>query len=225
MRLLIVEDSKRLRDALAAGLSRLGYAVEVSGHGEEALFLAGTRAYDVIVLDLSLPGLDGIEILKRLRADGIDAHVLVLTARDTVSDRVRGLRSGADDYLVKPFAFDELVARIQSLTRRRYGARDPRWRLGEVEIDTSAQAVLVRGEAVALTRREYALLEFLAANDGRAVSRQELREHIWGDQPLASNAVDSAVCCLRRKLADADITDLIDTKRGFGYRLAVLRDA
>jgi DNA-binding response OmpR family regulator len=219
VRILIVEDSKRLRDLLALGLGKLGYAVDTSGNGEEALFLGQTRDYDVIVLDLTLPGLDGLDVLKGLRREGRSTHVLVLTARDTVVDRVRGLRTGADDYVVKPFAFDELAARIEALVRRRYEAKSPHRTVGELDIDTAARQVRFRGSVVPLTRRELAVLEYLSANRGRVVSRLELQEHVWGDRMLASNAVDSAVCCLRRKLGSADCPDLIATERGFGYTL------
>lgn len=221
MRLLIVEDSRRLRDLLALGLRKLGYAVDVSGNGEEGLVLGQTRDYDAIVLDLALPGLDGIDVLRRLRRDGVETPVLVLTARDTVFDRVRGLRTGADDYLVKPFAFDELVARVEALVRRRYDARDPHRAVGDLTVDTAARQVSFRGCAVPLTRREYAVLEYLVANQGKTVSRLELQQHVWGDRRLESNAVDSAIRCLRRKLSDSGCRDLIDVRKGFGYRLAV----
>ncbi len=227
MRLLIIEDSKRLRDILALGLRKLGYAVDTTGSGEEGLLLGQSRDYDVIVLDLTLPDLDGIEVLRRLRKDEtqVQKNVLILTARDTVFHRVRGLRSGADDYLVKPFDFDELVARVEALVRRRYETKDPQQDLGGLEIDTAARQVVWRGTSVSLTRREYAILEYLAANEGKIVSRFDLQQHVWGDQLLASNAVDSAICCLRKKLADVQCRDVIDTKKGFGYLLKVPQSA
>lgn len=219
MRLLLVEDSQRLQRSLGTGLRRLGYAVDIAGDGEEGLLQAESNEYDVIILDLMLPKLDGLQVLKRLRDGGSDAHVLILTARDTVDDRVRGLQTGADDFLVKPFAFAELLARVQALVRRRHGRKNPRLVVGALAIDTAARTVALQGRPVALTPREYALLEYLAARPGQVVSRGELEEHLYeGRIELSSNAVDSAVCALRRRL-DAPGSALIETRRGLGYVL------
>jgi DNA-binding response OmpR family regulator len=219
VRLLLVEDSQRLQRSLGAGLRRLGYAVDIAGDGEEGLRQAESNEYDVIILDLMLPKLDGLQVLKRLRDGDNDAHVLILTARDTVDDRVRGLQTGADDFLVKPFAFAELVARVQALVRRRHGRKNPRLVVGELAIDTAARTVALQGKPVALTPREYALLEYLAARPGKVVSRGELEDHLYeGRVELNSNAVDSAVCALRRRL-DAPGSSLIETRRGLGYVL------
>jgi DNA-binding response OmpR family regulator len=220
VRLLLVEDSQRLQRSLGLGLRRLGYAVDVAGDGEEGLRLAENDEYDVIILDLMLPRLDGLSVLKRLRDAGGDAHVLILTARDTVDDRVRGLQAGADDFLVKPFAFAELVARVQALVRRRHGTKNPRVVVGPLEIDTAARRVARDGDALTLTPREYALLEYLAAHPGQVVTRDEIEAHLYdGRIELASNAVDSAVCALRRRLDVPGRPSFIETRRGLGYVL------
>ncbi len=222
MRLLLIEDSARLQRSLGLGLRRAGYALDAATDGNEGLTLAQSHAYDVIILDLMLPGLDGMSVLRRLRADGGDAHVLILTARDTLDDRVAGLRAGADDVLIKPFAFEELLARIEALVRRRHGQKNPKIVIGELEIDTAARRVARAGQAITLAPREYALLEYLAARRGEVVTRSEIEEHLYdGRAELASNAVDSAVCALRRRIDADDGPSLIETRRGHGY---VLRD-
>ncbi len=220
MRLLLVEDSPLLQRYVGAGLRRAGFALDVAIEGTSALALAETNAYDVIVLDLMLPGLDGLSVLRRLRDGDGDALVLILTARDTVEDRVRGLRAGADDFLVKPFAFEELLARIQALLRRRHGQRSPRVVIGRLEIDTVARQVLRDGRGITLTPREYAVLEYLVARRGQVVSRAEIEEHVYdGHTELASNAVDSTVCTLRRRIDEPGEPSLIETRRGQGYIL------
>jgi DNA-binding response OmpR family regulator len=178
MRLLLVEDSQRLQRSLGLGLRRAGYALDVTGDGQAGLALAEGNDYDVIILDLMLPGLDGLSVLQRLRQDGSPTHVLILTARDTIEERVRGLQAGADDFLVKPFAFAELLARVQALCRRRHGHKNPRLTVGAMEIDTAARTVLRQGVLVPLAPREYALLEYLAVRQGRVVSRSEIEEHL-----------------------------------------------
>jgi DNA-binding response OmpR family regulator len=218
MRVLLVEDSPRLQRSLAVALKKAGYAVDVVGDGEEGLWHASHQDYDAIVLDIMLPRLDGLSLLERLRALGKQTHVLLLTARDTVEDRVRGLRKGADDYLVKPFALDELLARIEALCRRAYGTKQTHLVLGDVIIDTGARIVTSSGAQVELTPREYALLEYLVLRQGQVVSRQEIEEHIYDEaaDPL-SNVVDSAVCSLRKKLMASGAEPLIHTRRGHGY--------
>lgn len=216
MRVLYVEDSKILQRTVAVALRRSGYAVDVTGDGAEGLWFAEQHAYDVVILDLMLPGLDGLSVLQKLRRQGATTQVLVLTAKDTVDDRVRGLRTGADDYLVKPFALDELLARVQALCRRHYRQKAPRWRVGDVEIDGATRSVTRAGQPVELTPREYRLLEYLAARPGEVVSRTDIWTHVYDEQtePM-SNAVDSAICILRKKLPG-----LISTRRGMGYVLA-----
>jgi DNA-binding response OmpR family regulator len=220
MKLLLIEDSQRLQRTLGLGLRRAGYALDVAGDGTTGLQLAETHRYDVIILDLMLPGLDGMGVLQRLRAGGGDAHVLILTAKDSTEDRVSGLRAGADDFMAKPFAFDELVARIQALVRRRHGQKNPRIAIGPLELDTAARRVIRDGVAVSLAPREYALLEYLAARRGEVVTRREIEDRLYaGQTEIASNAVDSAVCALRRRIDGQDDESLIETRRGQGYIL------
>ena len=220
MRILLIEDSPRLQRSLGDGLRKAAYAVDVVGDGREGLAWAQASDYDLIVLDLMLPSLDGLALLKKLRQAGKETHVLILTAKDTVEDRVRGLRTGADDYLVKPFAFDELLARIQALLRRRHGRKNPLIRIRHLEIDTSARAVAVAGDAVNLAPREYALLEYLARRQGAVVSRADIERHIYdGSAEVISNVVDSAICGLRKKIDLPGEPSLVQTRRGMGYVL------
>ena len=195
MRILLIEDSKRLQRSLAMGLRKAGYRIDVTGDGEEGLWSAESHDYDVIILDLMLPKLDGLTILRRLREQGKAVHVLILTAKDTVEDRVEGLQSGADDYLVKPFAFEELLARVQALVRRRYGIKKPFIPIGHLQIDTTKRMVTQKAKAIELPPREYALLEFLALRRGMIVSRREIEEHIYDErvEPM-SNVIDAAIC-------------------------------
>jgi DNA-binding response OmpR family regulator len=217
MRILVVEDSPRLQRTLGMALRNSGYAVDVCGDGEEGLWLAGNNDYDAVVLDIMLPKRDGLSVLAELRSRGRTTHVLLLTARDTVADRVQGLRAGADDYLVKPFALEELLARVEALCRRAYGTKAPNLTVGDLEIDPLARRVQRAGQAIELTAREYLLLEYLARRSGQTVTRPEIEEHIYaGEVELMSNAVDSAICSLRKKLAGKPI---IHTRRGLGYVL------
>ena len=220
MRILVVEDSPRLQRSLALALRKSGYAVDVAGDGEEGLWLALECEFDVIVLDLMLPKRDGLSLLAELRRRGRTVHVLLLTARDTVPDRVQGLQAGADDYLVKPFALEELLARVQALCRRAYGSKQSRLAIADLEIDTVARSVRRAGQPVELTAREYLLIEYLARRRGHVVSRREIEEHIYDGQvdPM-SNVVDSAICGLRKKLGQAADAPLIHTRRGLGYVL------
>ncbi len=220
MRLLIVEDSPRLQRTIGTALRKSGYAVDLAGDGEEGLWMAESHDYDVIILDIMLPKRDGLSVLGELRTRGKATHVLLLTARDTVPDRVRGLRAGADDYLVKPFALDELLARVEALCRRAYGNKQALITVGDLEIDTLGRRVRRSGREIELSAREYLLLEYLARRRGQVVSRAEVEEHIYDEQvdPM-SNVVDSAICCLRKKLAGAGETSLIHTRRGLGYAL------
>ncbi|MEZ5532923.1 MAG: response regulator transcription factor [Steroidobacteraceae bacterium] len=218
MRVLYVEDSPRLARSVAAALERSGYAVDTAADGEEGLWRIETATYDAIVLDIMLPKIDGLTVLKRMRAAGSDAHVLLLTARDTVADRVEGLRIGADDYLVKPFALEELLARVEALCRRAYGAKQTVIQVGDVVIDTLQRTVTRAGRTIELTAREYNLVEYLARRRGEVVPRADIEEHLYNDATSpVSNAVDSAVCILRRKLAGGNGLPLIRTRRGLGY--------
>jgi len=221
MKLLYVEDSPRLQRSVGTGLRRAGHVVDVAGDGEQGLWLAKSGDYDVMVLDLMLPALDGWTLLRRLRDAGRTTHVLLLTARDAVEDRVRGLQAGADDYLVKPFAFEELLARVEALGRRSHGIKRPRIVVGDLEIDLAGRTVSRRGRMLPLPRREYALLEQLALHQGRVLSRPEIERHLYDERtdPM-SNVVDAAVCSLRRMIDRPGEPSLIQTRRGLGYVLA-----
>ena len=221
MRVLVVEDSERLRKSLTMALKASGYAVDAEADGEEALWLARSHDYDVLVMDIMLPGIDGLEILDTLRKEENQTPVLLLTARDTVEDRVHGLRRGADDYLVKPFALEELLARVETLTRRRYQRRTPKVVVSDLELDPAAKSVARAGVPVSLAAREFALLEYLMLRAGQVVSRTEIEEHIYDDlvSPM-SNVVDSAICALRKRIAvGPGSIPLIHTRRGQGYVL------
>lgn len=218
MRVLFVEDSVRLRNTVVVGLRKAGYAVDATGDGDEGLWYAQSRVYDVIVLDWMLPGLDGCEILRRLRQEGDESPVLFLTAKDAVADRVFGLRAGADDYLVKPFAFEEFLARVGVLARRQFGLHSSRIPIGDLVIDTGAKTVSRQGRRIELTAREYRLLEYLALRRGVVVSRTEIEAHIYADETgPTSNVVDAIVYSLRRK--DQGLRALLRTRRGLGYVL------
>ena len=213
MRILVVEDEEDLRRGLEQALREEGYAVDSAGEGADGLFKAETWEYDAIVLDIMLPGLDGWEILQRLRKKK-KVPVLLLTARDGFRDRVRGLDLGADDYLVKPFDLSELLARIRALIRRSAGAPNPITTLGSVAVNSAARMVTVDGEQAELTAREYALVEYLVTRRGVVVSRTELYDHLFAEEDESySNLLDVHVCNVRRKLGK----DFIQTRRGHGY--------
>ena len=214
MRILVVEDERDFARTLARALEEEGFAVDVAGDGEEGLFLATEVAYAAIVLDIMLPRRDGWSVLDTLRRGGRQTPVLLLTAHDTVDDRVRGLNLGADDYLVKPFALAELVARLRALIRRAAGDAAPAVALGDVRVDVAARRVELAGFPVELTAREYAILELLVLRRGCLVTRAEIHEHIYGDAAdVLSNTIDVHVASLRRKLG----RDVIETRRGLGY--------
>lgn len=220
MRILLVEDYDPVRKAVAQGLHEAGFAVDAAADGEEGLWYARSNDYDVIVLDLMLPRIDGLTILKRLRAEGRPAHILILTAKDTVEDRVRGLDLGADDYLVKPFAFEELLARVRALVRRKYETKSPSIRVADLEIDTATRTVRRADGTIELTAREYALLEYLALRAGQLVTRTDLWEHVYDFNSSAqSNVVDVYIGYLRKKIERPGRPRLIHTRRGQGYCL------
>ena len=213
MRILVVEDEPRLLRNLAKALREEGYAVDTADAGDEGLYKAESCNYDAVVLDVMLPRLDGWEVLERLRRRK-QTPVLMLTARDAHADRVRGLDTGADDYLVKPFDLPELLARIRALIRRAAGQARPLVELGDVQIDTRARSVVRGGQAVTLTAREYAILEYLALHRGEVVTRTALYEHLFDESDdTLSNLVDVHVFSIRKKLGH----DLIATRRGQGY--------
>jgi len=224
MRVLVVEDYWPLRNSIVQGLREAGCAVDSAADGEEGLWLARSNDYDAMILDIMLPQLDGLSILQSIRSEGLATPVLLLTARDTVRDRVTGLDRGADDYLVKPFAFAELLARVRALARRRYERPDPIVRVLDLELNTSTHAVRRKGVAVDLTAREYALLEFLAMRSGEIVSRLDIWEHLYEFHSEAdSNVVDVYIGYLRKKLERRDLPKLLHTHRGLGYRLGDAR--
>lgn len=219
MRLLLVEDSQTLRRTLRRALRHAGYAVDTAADGAEGLALAELNDYDALVLDVMLPKHTGLEILHHLRQQGDKTHVLLLTARDTIADRVEGLRQGADDYLVKPFALAELLARIEALCRRAYDSKSNALRIGSLEMDFTARALRVAAAAVELTAREWRLLEYLVRRQGQVVPRAEIEAHIYDEcvEPM-SNVVDTAVYALRRKIG----AEFILTRRGLGYLFPAL---
>lgn len=220
MRLLIVEDYRPLQQSLTKGLREAGFAVDTTRDGQEGLWYATGTEYDVIILDLMLPGIDGLEILKKIRSQGQKSHVLILTAKDTVEDRVAGLDLGADDYLVKPFAFEELLARVRALLRRSYRKKNPRIKVKDLRIDLTTQRVWRGREEIQLTPREYALLEYLAMRAGQTVSRTDVWEHVYEfNSSASSNVVDVYIGYLRRKIERPGKPPLIHTIRGRGYLL------
>ncbi len=220
MRILVIEDNQRLSAALATGLGDAGHTVEVAGDGAAGLRIGLEARHDAIVLDLMLPELDGMSVLRRLRNHGVGTPVLILSARDTVPDRIGGLDQGADDYLIKPFAFDELLARLRALVRRHLNAASNQITIDDLIIDTEAHTVERAGRPVTLSAREYAILEYLALRRGRVVTREQLLDALYlpGDAP-ASNVVDVYVSQLRRKLEDGGAHRLLHTRRGLGYVL------
>ncbi len=220
MRLLVVEDDAKLARALGRGLRHEGYAVDVAGDGDAAVMQAAVWEYDAIVLDVMLPVRDGFEVCRALRERGCWAPVLMLTARGQVGDRIRGLDAGADDYLVKPFDFGELLARLRALVRRAPPQRPPRLEVGDLVVDPATHAVTRAGVPVTLTAREFAVLEFLARNAGEAITRARLLDHVWDENFTGStNIVDVYVGYLRRKLEQPFERPLIRTIRGVGYAL------
>lgn len=218
MRVLVIEDYAPVREAVTQGLKEAAYAVDCASDGKDGLWYATRNQYDVIVLDLMLPGVSGMEILQRLRKERSAARVLILTAKDAVDDRVEGLNAGADDYLIKPFALEELLARINVLVRRRYDQVGTLIEVGDLTINTATQTVHRAGIAIDFTRREYALLVFLAMRAGQVVSRTDIWENVYDFESDAhSNVIDVYVRYLRQKLEQNGWPRMIHTRRGFGY--------
>ncbi|MAT66213.1 MAG: DNA-binding response regulator [Gammaproteobacteria bacterium] len=226
MKALVIEDEAALREQLAERLREQGYAVDAAGDGEEGLYLAREYPADIAIIDLGLPGVPGVEVIRRLRAEGAALPILILTARGRWQDKVEGLEAGADDYLVKPFETEELLARLRALLRRSGGWSQALLRCGPVSLDPAAQQVRVENRPVELTAYEYRLLHYLMLHAGKVISKTELTEHIYEqDFDRDSNTIEVFIGRLRRKLDPDGGLQPIETVRGRGYRLALAREA
>lgn len=222
MRILVVEDEPSVANFIRKGLSEAGYAVDLAMDGDEGLAYALAADYDVLVLDIMLPKMDGLQLLRDLRERGQKTPTLILTARDTVDNRIEGLDIGADDYLVKPFAFPELLARIRALLRRPPLQTDTTLSVGDLEMDTATRKVHRNKRSIELSPREYSLLEYLMRNPNRVLTRTQIVEHVWNfDFFNESNVIDVYIGYLRRKIDKNSNTPLIHTIRGVGYRMSV----
>lgn len=220
MRVLVVEDYQPLRENITECLLEQNFVVDTTATGDEGLWLATNQLYDVILLDIMLPNLDGLTLLKRLRASGSNVPAILISARDSVEQRIEGLETGADDYLVKPFALEEMLARVKAQIRRRYQKKSPLLNLDDLTIDTQKQLVARSGEEIPLTRKEYKILEYLAYRKGEVVTRPDIWEHVYDDQEGGlSNTLDVYIGYLRRKLNTGNRPNLIKTIRGRGYTL------
>lgn len=218
MRLLIIEDHKTLRESLVQYFKEASFVVDSTGTGDEGLWYATEHPYDAVLLDLMLPQIDGMEILRKLRARHVAVFILVISARDGLEDKLEALNAGADDYLIKPFPMAEALARVHALIRRKYGQKDPRIRVSDLMIDPIKLSVSRNGEPIELTALEYRLLEFLAYRNGEVVSRTEIWEHVFEDSSGGnSNAVDVYIGYLRKKLNFGGRPNLIHTRRGHGF--------
>ena len=226
MRILLVEDEARMAGIIAKGLREQAYAVDIARDGEQALYNAAVNAYDLVILDVLLPGQDGYSVCRTLRASGLPLPILMLTALGTVDDRVAGLDCGADDYLVKPFDFKELLARLRALLRRPAQVRAETIRIDDLTVHTGSHTAARAGRSISLTAKEYALLEFLARNENRVVGREQIAEHVWDEtfDPF-SNVIDVYVKRLRAKLDSGHRRRLIHTRRGEGYILTAHPEA
>jgi two-component system copper resistance phosphate regulon response regulator CusR len=222
MRILLVEDEPRVAHFVAKGLRERSYAVDIAVEGESALYQTEVNDYDLIILDVMLPGKDGFEVCRKLRERGIKTPVLMLTARDAVDDRVAGLDSGADDYLVKPFEFKELLARVRALLRRALEFRPSVLQVADLTLNTANHTASRSGKRIGLTAKEYALLEYFALHQGRLLGREEIAEHVWDENfdPM-SNVIDVYVRRLRKKVDEGFGHPLIHTRRGAGYIFSV----
>jgi two-component system, OmpR family, response regulator len=223
MRVLVAEDDEKIASFVVRGLKQSGFAVDHAANGEDGLHLATTEPYDVAVIDIMLPKLDGLSLIDRLRRRKIDTPVIILSAKRSVDDRVKGLQAGSDDYLTKPFAFSELLARVQALIRRSTKAIDPtRLTTGDLSLDLLTREVVRADKKIDLQPREFALLEYLMHHPGRVVSKSMIMEHVWGyDFDPQTNVVDVLVCRLRNKVDRDFEKKMIHTQRGVGYALKI----
>lgn len=222
MRILVVEDDPALRKILQKRLTTEGYAVDACANGIDGLDYALAMAYDGIVLDIMLPGMNGLQILRQLRDKHCESGVLMLTAKDAIPDRVQGLDIGADDYLTKPFAFDELLARLRAILRKQSGSRSPKLVIDDLVMDTAAHLVSRGQNAISLTSKEYALLEYFMRNAGQVLTRDQIVDHVWNyNYQFETNLVDVYVRYLRKKIDCDGASKLLHTVRGFGYMLKV----
>jgi DNA-binding response OmpR family regulator len=217
MKILVVEDDRQIASAVREGLDDSGYTTQVSRDGERALALATNNSFSVIILDIMLPGMDGITFCKKLREAKVNTPILMMTAKATVPDRIVGLDAGADDYLVKPFDFDELLARVRALLRRDKVLKQSSIQVGDLVLDTLARTVSRGGKEIRLSGREYTLLEALATQEGRILSRNNILENVWMDEQSLSNVVDVYIRNLRKKIDEAHEHKLIQTVHGLGY--------
>jgi heavy metal response regulator len=221
MRILLVEDEPQIADFIARGLSENGHSVDIARDGEEALEWPSAADFDIIILDVMLPSIDGIEVCRTLRGQGLRTPILMLTARDAVEDRVRGLDSGADDYLIKPFAFAELLARVRALSRREPALLGTKLEVSDLVMDTATRHVTRAGAELELTAKEFALLEYLMRHPNQVLSRTVIAEHVWNyDFDNVTNVIDVHVKNLRKKIDEGFEGKLIQTVRGAGYRLS-----
>ena len=218
MRLLVVEDEENLRTVIRKRLMKEGYSVDACGDGQEALDYMAVSPYDTVILDIMMPKMSGMEVLKKMRAGGDQTPVLFLTAKDGIGDRVKGLDSGADDYLVKPFAFEELLARIRVMIRRQSDSASDEMTLADLTVDAGKHSVTRGGKAIELSAKEFAVLEYLMRHQGQVLSREQIEQHVWDfDYEGGSNMVDVYIRYLRRKLDEGYEKKLIHTVRGAGY--------
>ena len=226
MRVLFVEDDARIAESAVAYLRKTGFAVDLAPSGEEALHLAALNEYDVAVLDIRLPGIDGLEVCRRLRAAGSPVRILMATARDTVEDRIAGLDLGADDYVVKPYVLAELEARVRAVLRRPAVFVPTTLKVGELSLDTGTRVAERNGREIGLTSKEFAVLEYLMRHSGEVVTREKISAHAWDDNyDPASNVIDVYIARLRKKIDEANEVPLLHTIRGAGYRLGEPRHA
>jgi len=220
MRVLIVEDEKKIAEFVKRGLKEEGYAVDIANDGENGFFLAKTNEYDIILLDIMLPKIDGVTLCRKIREGGVGSPVIMLTAKDSVEDKVQGLDSGADDYITKPFAFEELLARIRAILRKRSSHASTLLKVGDLAMDLTTHKVNRSGKAIDLTTKEFALLEYLMRNADKVVTRTMISEHVWDiDFDTFTNVIDVYINYLRNKIDSGNKKKMIQTIRGRGYML------